>query len=247
MLKKLIKDEYDLIAPEWRQKVWVHDTNFKDKIVRFSNIGRINELLDVGIGAGDLASLFDADSVTGIDLSKSMLTECRRLHPKFKLILGDAENLPFEDNSFDAVCCRNLLQNFINPTKAFSEMVRVLKPKGKLVVVESAVYEVDRKYPTAACRVVEPFHPLFPSHEGLRKLFEKYNLRKINQEIFGVHKKWLARWQLSKGATAEQRLEILKVCENYPEWYKLKYDMKFFPEEVEVESTLSFSLLKGEK
>ncbi len=247
MLKKKIIYVYDTIAPNWRQKVWVHDTDFKNKIIRFANIHHDKTLLDVGIGAGDLAALFNVKSVTGVDISKSMLNECKKLHPNFKLVLGDAEKLPFEDDSFDVVCSRNLLQNFNNPTKAFKEMARVLKKRGRLIVVEAAVEENERSIPTKNVRVVEPFHPLFPSHKMLRKLFDDSGLRNIKQEIAGVHKKWLAKWSISKNASPEQRLKIYKACEKIPEWYKKKYKMKLFPEETEVESTLSFSLLKGQK
>jgi ubiquinone/menaquinone biosynthesis C-methylase UbiE len=247
MLKKLITNEYDSIAPSWRQKVWVNDSDFKNRIIKFAGIKNVGDLLDVGIGAGDLASLFNVKSITGIDISKAMLKECKKLHPNYNLILGDAEKLPFKNSSFDIVCCRNLLQNFNNPTRAFKEMFRVLKSGGNLIIIESAVYKVESEFPTAACRVVEPFHPLFPSHEELYKLFKNFHLRKIKQEVVGVHKKWLAKWQLSKKASSKQRLKIFKVCESYPEWYKKKYKIKLFPNEVEIESTLSFSFLKGQK
>jgi len=247
VLKKLIKKEYNSIASSWRQKVWVHDSDFKNRIAKFANVRKDRTLLDVGIGAGDLTSLFRAKFITGVDISHAMLNECKKLHPDYKLILGDAEKLPFEDNSFDIVCCRNLLQNFDNPTRAFKEMVRVLKREGNLVVVETAVYESERKFPTRIVRVVEPFHPLSPSHEMLHKLFVSSDLRNVKQKVVGVHKKWLAKWSISKNASFKQRQKIYKVCENLPEWYKKKYKMKLFPNETEVESTLSFSILKGQK
>ena len=247
MSKKQIKDYYNKIAPDWRQKVWVQDTNFKKEIIKFANINPNSLLLDVGIGAGDLAALFKVKSVTGVDISKSMLKECKKLHPNYKLILGDAEKLPIKDNFFDVVCSRNLLQNFNNPTKAFNEMVRVLKKGGLLVVIEAAVDEYERDIPTKNVRVAEPFHPLFPSHEMLKKLFEKSHLKHIKQEVSGVHKKWLSKWCISKKASNAQKLKIYKLCEDIPSWYIQKYSMKLYPNELEVESTLSFSLLKGRK
>ena len=139
MLQKQIKKEYDSIARVWRSKVWVHDTDFKKKIIEFADLDQGAEILDVGIGVGDLSGLFNVKSVTGIDISKAMLKECKKQHPEFTLVLGDAKKLPFKDNSFDAVCCRNFLQNFENPKKPFREMLRVLKRGGKIVVVESSV------------------------------------------------------------------------------------------------------------
>ena len=95
--------------------------------------------------------------------------------------------------------------------------------------------------------MVEPFHPLFFSHEFLHELFISCGVNNIEQVVGGVHKKWVDKWQKSKKATRKQREKIYEVCENYPAWYKKKYKMKFFPKELEVESTLTFSLLKGYK
>lgn len=242
-----VKNKYDEIASNWREQVWVHDIDFRKKIVEFTNIGQINSLLDVGTGAGDLAALFDPNLVTGVDISKFMLDESKKIHPRNILVQGDAETLSFKDASFDVVCSRNLLQNFNNPTRAFGEMVRVLKRGGTLLVVESAVDETERDYPTKNLRVVEPFHPLFPSHQMLLNLFQNNGLQNVRQETTGVHKRFLEKWCLAKHATLEQKFEIYKQCKDSPDWYKAKYRMKFYPDDVEIEMTLPFSILVGQK
>ena len=227
--------------------MWVNNSDFKQKIINFAKLKGDEKILDVGIGAGDLSGLFNSKEVTGIDFSKTMLSECKKLHPEFKLVLADAEKLPFSDEKFDVVCCRNFLQNFNDPSMAFGEMVRVTKTGGKIIVIESAVYENERAFPTDFCRIAEPFHPLFPSHESLFFLFTKNNIKKIKQMVVGVHKKWLTKWQLSKKTSEEEKIKGYRICENYPAWYKKSYKMKFFPEETEIESTLTFSFIKGEK
>jgi ubiquinone/menaquinone biosynthesis C-methylase UbiE len=94
-----------------------------------------------------------------------MLNECKKNNPNYKLICSDAKKLPFEDESFDVVMCRNFLQNFEDPSKPFKEMTRVLKKQGICIIVESAVYKEETQYPTIFCRVTEEYHPMFPSHE----------------------------------------------------------------------------------
>lgn len=247
-LTRQVKDRYDEIAFGWRAQVWVHDTEFKRKIVEFANIDNPDaNLLDVGTGAGDLAALFGVKSVTGVDISQAMLAEGKRLHPDFNFVSGDAENLPLRNQQFDIVCSRNLLQNFNDPSSAFKEMVRVLKSGGKLLVVESAVDESEREFPTQNLRTVEPFHPLFPSHQMINKLFKDNGMRGIEQEVTGVHKLFLEKWCKAHGATTEQRLEIYKQCEAAPEWYKKKYEMQFYPDNVEIDMILPFSILIGYK
>jgi SAM-dependent methyltransferase len=247
MIKDEIRDAYNRVGGQWREKVWVNDSDFRSQIVQFARISEGVSLLDVGTGAGDLPSLFSGIQVTGIDISESMIAEGKRLHPDYVFSVGDAEHLPYPDASFDVVTCRNLLQNFINPKHAFAEMFRVLKPGGSMFVVESAVYRGEEQFPTDFCRIAEPFHPLFPTHEGLHELFEQAGLHDIRQEVAAVEKKWLAKWQRSKGSTQEERVQGYDLCARYPDWYKEKYAFTFFPEEIDIQSRLTFSFLHGVK
>lgn len=102
-------------------------------------------LLDVATGTGDMvkAALRLAPSkITGIDLSEGMLQVARKKKfPSSKSTLiefvkGDSEDLPFPDQSYDAVTVAFGVRNFENPVKGLSEMLRVLRPGGKLVVLE---------------------------------------------------------------------------------------------------------------
>ncbi len=247
MSKKQIAEVYDNIAGTWSEKVWVKSSDFNHRIVSFSDVKGNESALDVGIGAGDLEDFLGLERVTGVDISKQMLDECRRKHPGFDLHEGDAESLPFPEGRFDFVYCRNFLQNFEDPQKVFSEMYRVLRAGGKLMAVESAVYESERQYVTDIVRVVEPHHALFPSHEQLHNLFKKYGLKNINQRVEGLHKKWLSGFCKSKQATPEQKRRIIEICQGLPESYRNKYQMEFHPSEEEIESTLTFSFIKGVK
>jgi hypothetical protein len=69
----------------------------------------------------------------------------------------------------------------------------------------------------------------------------------VKREIVSLRRKWFQKQQKSKGATEEQKARAYKLCEDYPDWYKEKYQFKFFPEEKEIESILTFSFLRGKK
>jgi len=103
-------------------------------------------ILDVGTGPGIIAILL-ADMghrVTGLDLTSEMLNKARenteRLGLSIEFKQGDAENIPFEDGSFDVVINRHVLWTMPKPDAAIKEWKRVLRPEGKLVIVDGNWY-----------------------------------------------------------------------------------------------------------
>jgi len=102
-------------------------------------------ILDVATGTGDFAIAalkISPTKVIGVDISQEMLNIANdkikhaKLTHKINFALGDAENLPFPDNSFDAATCAFGVRNFENPLQGLSEIYRVLKPGGKIVILE---------------------------------------------------------------------------------------------------------------
>jgi demethylmenaquinone methyltransferase/2-methoxy-6-polyprenyl-1,4-benzoquinol methylase len=104
------------------------------------------KLLDVATGTADVAimasNLLKVDKITGIDISDGMLFLGRQKVEKLglsniiELLNGDSETINFDDNTFDAVTVAFGVRNFENLEKGLSEIKRVLKPEGKLVVLE---------------------------------------------------------------------------------------------------------------
>ena len=121
------------------------DIYWRKKLVKRLTKQAPKNILDVATGTGDLAiAMLKAtpDKITGIDISNGMLEIGRKkikkkgLEDKISLQQADSENLPFEDNDFDAVCVSFGARNFENLEKGLSEMFRVLKPGGKLYILE---------------------------------------------------------------------------------------------------------------
>lgn len=121
------------------------DIRWRKKAIRFLKPFRPQTLLDVATGTGDFA--FEAlalnpDKITGVDISEGMLEVGKKkvksagLENKIELIYGDSENLPFADNSFDAVIVAFGVRNFENLDKGLTEIQRVIKPNGHIVVLE---------------------------------------------------------------------------------------------------------------
>ena len=102
-------------------------------------------VLDVATGTADLAIAamkLDPLRAKGIDISKKMLDEGRAkiankgISGKIELILADAENIPFNNDTFDIAMTAFGVRNFSDPQKGLSEMNRVLKNNGMIMVLE---------------------------------------------------------------------------------------------------------------
>ena len=102
-------------------------------------------ILDVATGTGDFAIqalTLNPDKIIGVDISTGMLDMGRvkirdqKLESKIELQEGDSENLPFEENKFDAITVAFGVRNFENLELGLREIKRVLKPGGMLVVLE---------------------------------------------------------------------------------------------------------------
>lgn len=108
------------------------------------------DILDVGCGTGVISLLLSemGHNVTGIDLSEGMLEKAKENANNFNLHLdfrpGDAENIPFENESFDIVINRHLLWTLPNPEEAMNEWRRVLKPEGKVIIIDGSWGDYNR-------------------------------------------------------------------------------------------------------
>jgi len=93
--------------------------------------------------------------VTGVDLSEEMLTIAKSKAPTATYMIADAEHLPFENDCFDAVTCAFGVRNFVHLEQGLSEMLRVLKPGGRMVILELA---------TPDSPLLRPFYNLYTKH-----------------------------------------------------------------------------------
>ena len=95
-------------------------------------------ILDVACGTGTSTTAIQAKGATavGVDFSSGMIREARRRHPGIEFVEGDAQALPFGDETFDAVTISFGLRNVKEPHTALAEMYRVLRPGGRVVITE---------------------------------------------------------------------------------------------------------------
>src|SRR5438552_15458335 len=117
------------------------DGGWRRSAARATELKTGGSALDVACGSGKLTAMLARIAgagglVVGLDFSKEMLEGARRDHPAVEFLDGDALNLPFEDGSFDASTSPFGLRNLADPVRGLREMLRVVKPGGRAVVLE---------------------------------------------------------------------------------------------------------------
>ncbi|NVN19792.1 bifunctional demethylmenaquinone methyltransferase/2-methoxy-6-polyprenyl-1,4-benzoquinol methylase UbiE [Muricauda sp. HICW] len=150
--KEQVKQMFDNISGNYdglnRVISFGTDVKWRKKIVAFLKEKSPDSILDIATGTGDLAIAMantGAKNIIGLDLSPGMLEVGKKkvanknLQNTIEMVVGDSENLPFEDNSFDAITVAFGVRNFENLEKGLEEIHRVLRPGGNFVVLETSV------------------------------------------------------------------------------------------------------------
>ncbi|HKB44298.1 MAG TPA: bifunctional demethylmenaquinone methyltransferase/2-methoxy-6-polyprenyl-1,4-benzoquinol methylase UbiE [Chitinophagaceae bacterium] len=122
------------------------DIGWRKKAIRKLKQDNPGQILDIATGTGDMAILackmLKPEKIIGIDISDQMLEignkkiEKEQLAGKIQLQQGDSETINFAENTFDAVMVAFGVRNFENLDKGLAEMLRVLKPGGRLLILE---------------------------------------------------------------------------------------------------------------
>lgn len=143
------------------------DQKWRRRVIEIVQKSGAKKVLDIATGTGDLAIMLAENTtaqITGLDLSAGMLeigkkkVTAKNLNNRIEMLLGDSERIPFENNTFDAVTVAFGVRNFENLEQGLSEILRVLKPAGTFVILETSV---PTKFPFKQgynfhCKVVLP-------------------------------------------------------------------------------------------
>jgi ubiquinone/menaquinone biosynthesis C-methylase UbiE len=147
-------------------------------------------ILDIGCGTGRFAievlRRYPDAQVFGLDLSSRMLDQCwqrfQEAGGSLQLVRGDSERLPFGDNSFDVVTCSHSFHHYPSQSRVLSEMHRVLKPGGRLMIIDG---DRDRwwgrfLFDGIVVFLEGPVHHL--SSRAFRSLYRQFGFEDISQK-----------------------------------------------------------------
>ena len=199
---------------------------WKDSFIDWLAPRKNTHLLDVAGGTGDIAFRFSKKTknqakVTILDRNENMLNEGKRrlnvgqIAPDLEWVCGDAMNLPFKDEIFDYYTISFGIRNVLDLKKCLSEALRVLKPGGRIMILEFSKVEnetLNKIYDAFSFNVVPRLGKLiandaesyqyliesirkFPSQEKLASLvseagFRLVKYRNLTQGVVAMHSGW---------------------------------------------------------
>ncbi|NLS07074.1 methyltransferase domain-containing protein [Rhizobium sp. P32RR-XVIII] len=173
-------------------------------ILRHLGEGKSRRALDLASGTGVVSHLLDdlGFSVTGIDWAEPMLERARAKAKSrgqaIRFLMGDAENTMEADASYDIIINRHLVWTLVDPKAAFAEWHRVLKPGGKLLIIDS-----DFVNPSLVSRLANRLA------DALSRLRRSSARPHQPPALAETHKSILSRVYFSKGARAEAVAALL--------------------------------------
>ncbi|WP_179351521.1 bifunctional demethylmenaquinone methyltransferase/2-methoxy-6-polyprenyl-1,4-benzoquinol methylase UbiE [Winogradskyella vidalii] len=193
------------------------DVKWRNKVVKMVAEKQPENILDIATGTGDLAislASTNAKEIIGLDISDGMLEVGRKkissknLNGIISMVIGDSEDLPFEDNTFDAITVAFGVRNFEHLEKGLAEILRVLKPNGIFVILETSVptnpiYKAGYNFHTklimptigkifskdkVAYNYLSESASVFPYGEALNNILRKIGFIKVehNPQTMGV-------------------------------------------------------------
>ena len=216
-----ISKEYDFInnlITFGSHKKW------KKQIVDISKKNKPKQILDLATGTADIAielTSIENCKITGLDISSKMLDIGKtkinklKLNSNISLEQGDAENLKYNDGTFDVVTIGYGVRNFTNLKNSLNEIYRVLKKDGSLIILETSLptnplmrffYNIHTKFyvrligkifsnNSNAYNYLESSAKIFPHGENFKKTLQKANFKDIRSKIklFGASTIYIAK------------------------------------------------------
>lgn len=142
---RAVREMFDRISPRYDLVNTVlsggTDGGWRRKAAAATGLAAGGSALDVACGSGKLTAVLarraePGGRVVGLDFSGEMLRRARLDHPRIPFVRGDALALPYPDATFDGTTIAFGLRNLADPVKGLAEMLRVIRPGGRAVVLE---------------------------------------------------------------------------------------------------------------
>jgi SAM-dependent methyltransferase len=189
--KEMTIDQFTRQAEGFARSATIRNDGVLARIVELAQLRAEDETLDVACGPGLVVCAFapHVRHATGIDLTPAMLEQARQLQAESKLenitwVEGDVARLPFADAAFSVVTSRYAFHHFSHPLVVLREMIRVTRPEGTILVVDSAPAAEKADAFNRMEKLRDPSHARALAQEEWPALFEQAGLVLEHAETF---------------------------------------------------------------
>lgn len=188
-------DVYDAFTPE-------SNALLINAFKKLTNLSAGSRIIDIGCGSGVFTQLLREAGyhVVGLDISPKLIERGKNIYPGLELIVGDAENLPFANETFDGVLLSGIVHHFPDPQQLAAETYRVLRPGGRFMAFDPNrmnpfmyLYR-DRSSPLySSVGVTENERPLLPKQAAV--VFKNAGFLVTTDYLSGLALQYLASKQ----------------------------------------------------
>jgi ubiquinone/menaquinone biosynthesis C-methylase UbiE len=217
----LVQKQFRRQAEAYSTMQVVTDPRILQNMVELADIAQTGRALDVACGPGFVAMAFapSCRAVIGIDatdllIARARVEATRRGLENIAFVLGNVERMPFATEEFDAAACRFAFHHFAHPYELLAEMARVLRPGGRMVIVDQTTSEDPAKsdYHNRIERLCDPSHVrAIPVSEWERMINEaglEVTYRGGRDTSYD-----LESWMAHGGPSPERRARIIEMME----------------------------------
>jgi 2-polyprenyl-3-methyl-5-hydroxy-6-metoxy-1,4-benzoquinol methylase len=202
-----IKNKFNemVFSPMFPAELDADDPQLAEVLEWFGDIENKN-ILDAGCAKGRFSkALVDMGAkIKGIDPSESFISIARENVPDAEFDIASVTDIPYDDNSFDGVLCLEVLEHVPDTEKAISEMARVLKPGGKIIIIDKNILSLEPIYlmPTFLYKKIQEYRNkwMYPRNFPFReKYFTFGHIDRLLRKYCGsVHSRYLPNGRTPK-------------------------------------------------
>jgi ubiquinone/menaquinone biosynthesis C-methylase UbiE len=184
---KLNQSKWDARSETYDEGRYDYFRDLQKRAVSLLPLKKDQKFLDIGCGTGwavryAAGMAKDGGEFYGIDVSSKMIEkaiENTRGHNNIFFYRASAEKLPFENDLFDSIICTNSFHHYPHPSKALDEVCRVLKPGGRIYIVDPTSDGLIVKLLDGYMKIREREHVKFYSSRDYRELFTRSGIKYI--------------------------------------------------------------------
>lgn len=195
MSETIVRKQYNQLAAIYDQRWKSYIANTLSFLKTWAEISPTDTILDVACGTGEFEQLlldeYSLQQIVGVDISEKMLAIAKQkciAYPQASFQIASASNLPFDNDSFDVIVSANSFHYFDDPLAALKEMRRVLKPDGKVIILDWCRDYLFCQICDVILQVFDPAHQQCYTQNEFHRLLEDadFTINRTNRIRFGV-------------------------------------------------------------